>query len=175
MVISAHFVHSLGCISGNSCPQILEQMTSWDSISWTVRTNAIVDHGGFLLLVATNLSPSSGCTPAVYLPVDWQQFTMVCIYSPQTACCFQFVLRPVLQIISTCESWMIFLVAALAASSRTKWCLGSCCVPKTAAFDEAPGNQPDLDPLSLGWVGCVSMICCCEIEEEDDNKRIGKS
>jgi hypothetical protein len=39
-------------------------------------------------------------------------------------------------------------------------------------FDVAPTNQLDLDLLSPGWGGCVSMISWYGIGEEDDNEKM---
>jgi len=39
------------------------------------------------------------------------------------------------------------------------------------AFDVAAANRLDIDLLSPGWGGWVSMICWCGIGEEDDNKK----
>ena len=41
----------------------------------------------------------------------------------------------------------------------------------TDVFDEEPANSLDLDAVSPGWGGCVSMICWCGIGEEDDNEK----
>jgi len=38
-------------------------------------------------------------------------------------------------------------------------------------FDVVPTNRLDLDLHSSGWGGCVSMICCSGIGEEDDNEK----
>jgi len=67
------------------------------------------------------------------------------------------------------------LVAASAASWWTDWYQGSSCVPISDVLDEAPANWPDVDLVGPGWGGCVSMICCCGIGEEDDNEMIWKA
>jgi len=64
-VIKDCLVHSRGCFSGNSCARIAEFTTSWYWILRTVRTNAFVDHGGFMLRAAINWSCSSRHTPAL--------------------------------------------------------------------------------------------------------------
>jgi hypothetical protein len=64
-----------------------------------------------------------------------------------TTCYLLFVLLPVLRTIFQWLSWVIFLLAALAASWWTDWCLSSCCVPMSDVLDEEPANQLDLDPL----------------------------
>jgi len=145
--------------------------TTWCSTSRTMQKNASVDHGGFSLQVAMNWSHSSLLTPTVHYTVSWRQFTSIWILSHPTACCFLFLLLPVLETIFKCASWVICLVAALTASRWTNWCLCSCCVPMIAVFDVAPANRLDIDPLSPCWGGCVSMICWCGIGEEDDNEK----
>jgi len=170
-VIKACFVHSRACLSGNSSAKILELTTSWCSISWTVRTNAFVDHGGFLLRAAMNSLRSSLRTPAARYTVNWQPIASIWIYSHPTACCFLFLLLPVLQTIFKCASWVIWLVAALAASRWTNLCLHSCCVPRISVFDVTPANRPVFYPLSPGGGGCVCMMCWCGKGEEDDNER----
>jgi len=49
MVINASFFHLRGAFSRDWSATHLELMTWWCSISQTVETNALVDHGGFLL------------------------------------------------------------------------------------------------------------------------------
>jgi len=71
----------------------------------------------------------------------------------------------------TFASWVICLVAALAASRWTNFCLRSCCLPRIAIFDVGPANLQVLDPLSPGGRGCLSTICSCAIAEEDNNER----
>jgi hypothetical protein len=41
--------------------------------------------------------------------------------------------------------------------------------------DVMPTSCLDFDPLIGNWGGCVSMICLCQIGEEDDKERSGKS
>ena len=170
-VIKACVVNYRRCLSRNSSPKIPEITTSWCSISRTVRTNALVDHGGFPLWAARNWSCSSWRTPAAWYMVNWRPLTMVWIYSQPTACCFLFVLLPVLLMILKCASRVIFLVAALAASRWTNCCLCSCCVPISDKFVKAPANRLDSDPLGPGWGHGVSMICWCGIAEEDEYKK----
>ena len=170
-MIKACFVHSRGFLSGNTSAKIPELTTSWCSISRTVRTNAFVDHGGLPLPAAIHWSRSSLRTPALGYMVSWQPFKMIWITLHPTACCFVFVLLPVLQTIFKCSSWVIFLVASLAGSWWTNWCLRSCCVLTIDVLDEGPANRLDLDPLGPGWGGCVSMIFWCGIGEEDDKEK----
>jgi len=40
-----------------------------------------------------------------------------------------------------------------------------------SVFVVAPANLPVFDQLSPGGAGCVSMMCCCGIREDDDNER----
>jgi len=169
-VIKACFVHSQGRLSGNSSAKIPE-LTSWCSISRTVRTNAFVDHGSFPLGAAMNLLRSSLRAPAVCYMVNWPPIASIWIYSHPTACCFIFLLLQVLRIIFKCASWVICLVAASAASRWTNLCLRSCCVPRMSVVDVTPTNRPVFDPLSPGGRGYLSMMCWCGIGEEDDNER----
>jgi len=170
-VIKACFVHSRGRLSGNSSGKITELTTSRCSISRTVRTNAVVDHGGFPVRAAMNSLHSSLRTPAVGYKVNWPPFASIRIYSHPTACCFLFLLLPVLRTIFKCTSWVICLVATLAASPWTNLCLRSCCVPRISVFDVVPANLPVFDPLPPAGGGCVSKMCWCGIGEEDDNER----
>jgi len=170
-VINACFVHSLGCLSGNSSAKIPELTTSWCSTSRTVRKNAFVDNGGFPLRAAINSLCSSLRTPPVCYTVIWPPIASIWIHSHPTACWFWFFLLPVLRTIFKCASWVICLVAALAASQWTNLCLRSCCVPRISVFDVVPANLPVFDLLSPGGGGCVSMMCWCGIGEEDDNER----
>jgi len=169
MVINACFVHSRGCSSGNSSAKIPEVATSWCSISWTVRTNAFVDHGGFPLQAALNSLRSSLRTLAVRYLVNWPPFASR--WTHPTACSFLVFLLPVLRTIFKCSTWVICLVAALAALRWTNLCLRSCCVLGMSVFVVAPANRPVFDPLSPGGCGCVSMMCWWGIGEEDDNER----
>jgi len=171
MVIKACFVHSRGCLSANSSAELFQLTTWWSSISQNVWTNAYVDHGGFPLWQAMNWSCNSLQTPTVHYTVSWWLFTSIWIYPHPTACCLLFWLLPVLRTIFKCASWVICLVATLAVSRWTNWCLHSCCVRVIAVFDVAPANRLDIDPLSLGWGGCVSVIWWCGIGEEDDNEK----
>jgi len=170
-VITLWFVHSWGCLSRNSSTNIPELRISWCSILRTEWSNALVDLGGFQLLAGINWSHRARCTPAVYCRVTWQPFTTVWIYSHPPACCFIFVLLPVLRTIFKCPWWVIFLVAGLAVLRWSHWCLHSCCVLICDVFDKAPSNQLDLDLLWPGWGCCVSMIWWCGMEEEDDNEK----
>jgi len=170
-MIKACFVHSRGCLSENSSAKIPELITSWCSISWTVRTNAYVDHGGFPLRAAINWLCRCLWIPAVRYRGYWRPFTSISTFSHPTACCFLFLLLPVLRTIFKCASWVICFVAALAASRWTNLCLRSWCAPRIAVFEVAPTNQPEFNPLSPGGSGCVSMMCRCRIGEQDDNNR----
>jgi len=170
-MINACFVHSRGYFSGNSSVTIPELPTSWWSISRTVRTNALVDHGGYPLRAAISSLGSSLLTPAVRYSVNWPPIASIRIHSHPTACCFLFFLLPVLRMILKCASWVICLVAALAVSRWTNLCLRSCCVPRISVFDVVPTNRPVFNPLSPGGGDCVSTMCWCGIGEEDDNER----
>jgi len=170
-MINACFVHSRGCSSGNSSTKIPELTTSCCSISRTVRTKTFVDHGGFPLRAAINLLRSFPWTPAVLYPVNWPLIASIWIHSHPTACCFSFFLLPVSRMIFYFASWVICLVAALAASRWTNLCLRSCCVPGISVCVVAPANRPVFNPLSPGGGACVCMMCWWGIGEEDDNER----
>jgi len=58
-VTKACFVHSWGCLSGNSSTNIPVLTKSWCSILQTEWTNTSVDDGGFLLQAVINWSRSS--------------------------------------------------------------------------------------------------------------------
>jgi len=163
MVFKACFVHWRGCVLGHSYAKIPELTNSWCSIWRTVRMNSLVDHGGFPLCAAINLSRRSIGTPVIRYTVNWWPFTTVWIYSHPNQRCFLFALRSVLQTIFQSASWRILWVTALAELWWTHWGLRSGCVPMSDIFDEAPANQLDLDPLWPGWGCCVSMIYWCEI------------
>ena len=134
-------------------------------------TNAIVDHEGFPSQAALNWSRTSLQTPAGRYVVRQRPFTWLWLYSHPAACCFLFLLLPVLRTVIKCASWVICVVAALAVLRWTNCWLHSCCVPIIAVFDLAPANRLGIDPLSPGWGGCVSMICWCGIGEKDDNEK----
>jgi len=165
------FVHSRGSSSGNSSAKFPELTTSWCSISRTVQINAFLDHGGFQLRAAIILLHSSLRTPAVSHTVNWPPIAWTWIHSHPTVCCFLFFLLPVLWTISKCASWVICLVAVLAASRWTNLCLRSSCVVRISVLDVAPANLPVFDPFSPGRGGCASLMCWCGIREEDDNER----
>jgi len=44
-------------------------------------------------------------------------------------------------------------------------------VPISDVFEVSPASRLDFDPLAACWGDCVSMMCWCEIEEEDDNEK----
>jgi hypothetical protein len=171
-MIKAWFVNSRGPVSRNWYTKILELTTALCSILRTMRTNALVDRAGFPLRAAIHWSLSSQRTPATWYPVNWRPFIAVWVYSHPTACRFLFVLLPVLWTNFKCGSWVIFLVAALAASRWIDKCLHSCCVPISDVFDEEPANRLDSHPLRPGSGGCLFMICWCGIGEEDDNEKM---
>ena len=164
-------VHSRGWLLGSLSAENPELLTSWCSISRTVQTNALIDHGGFALWAAIDWSQRSLHTPAVQYMVNWRPFTTIWKYLHPTACFFWFVLLPVLWMIFKRESMVIFLVAALAVSWWNIWCPQCCSVLMSDVFDDAPANRLDLDPPSPGWGGYLSTICWCGIGEEDDNEK----
>jgi len=148
-----------------------ELTTSWCSISRTVWTKAFVNHGGFPLWAPRYWSRSSLRMMAVHYSINWRRSTVIWTYSHPIVCCFLFVLLPVLQTIFKCASWVMFLVATLAASQWTAWCLGCCCVPSSEALNEAPVVSLDSNPLLPVWGVCVVMTCLCGKGEEDDTQK----
>ena len=136
-----------------------------------MRKNAFVDQGGFPLRAAMNSLSSSLRTPAVGYTVNWPPITSIRIYSHRTACCFLFLLLPVLRTIVKCTSWVKCLVATSAASRWTNLCQHSCCVPRISVFDVAPASLPVFDPLSPGGGRCVSIVCWCAIGGKDETER----
>jgi len=170
-VIEACFIHSERCLSGNSSAKIAELTKSWWPISRTVRTNAVLDNGGLPLVASMTLLRRARSTPAVSHTVNWPPFASLWIDPHPTACGFMFLLLPVLQTIFKCASWIICLVAALAASRLTNLYLHSCGVPRISIFDIAPANLPIINPLLPGGRSSVCIMCCCGIEDEDDNDR----
>jgi hypothetical protein len=50
----------------------------------------------------------------------------------------------------SCTSWVIVLLASLAASWWITWCLYSCCVPGSDVLDEVPIDRHALDPSPPG-------------------------
>jgi hypothetical protein len=103
--------------------------------------------------------------------VSWPSFSLLWIYSPPIACYFWFLLLPVLQTISKCVSWVIFLVAALAALWWTNWCLRSFCVPESNILGVTPVDPPGSVLFSPGWGVCIAMISWCGIGEKDDHEK----
>jgi len=170
-VIKACLVQSWCRLSGNWSVKIPDLTTSWCSISQTVQTNAFVYNGGFPLCAAINLLCSSLQSHAVRYTVNWLLFTSIWIYSHPTGCCFWFVHLPVLWTIFKCASWVICLVAALAASQWANLCLHSSCVRRIAVLDVTPVDLVVFDPLSPGRGSSVSMMCWLWIGEEVDNER----
>jgi len=159
----------------NLWAKIPQLPTSWCSISRTVRINACVDHGGFPLWVAINWSRSSLRTTAVYYNINWRRCTSIWWHLHPIACCFLFLLLLVVWTICNCASRVMFLVAAIAASRWTKWCLPCSWVSAGGVLDEAPIVLLDSVPPSPCCGICGAMICCCGSEEMLMMKRSGKS
>jgi len=146
-------------------------MLSWYSIMGTLWKYALVENGGFPSWAVIKWSCSSRRTPTLCLKALWLLFNSIWIYFHPTAYYFKYFPLPVLRTIFKCASWVICLVAALAASQWTHWFLNSCCVPISDMFDIVPANQLDLDTHSPGCGHCASIICCCGFGEEDDNEK----
>jgi len=114
-VIEACCVHSWGCLWGNSSGHIPELTTSWCSISQTVWTNAFHDHAGFPLRAVINWPCSSLWTSVVHHTINWWLFASMWIHSLSTAYCFLLLLLPFVRMFFKYASWVICLLAALAA------------------------------------------------------------
>ena len=170
-MIKASFGHSQGCLSGHSSAKVADLAWSWCSISRTVWTNALVDHGRFSFQPAIYCSCTSLHTSAVHYTVNWRPFPLIWIYSYPTARYVLFLLLQVLWTTSRCASWVIFLVAVLAASRWTNRCLRSWCVPISEVFDVVSDNPLDSDPLTPGRWGGVSVIHWGGIGQEDDHEK----
>ena len=163
--------HYQGTLSPNLSTKMPELTTTWCLILQPMQTNTLVDHGGFPLWAAIYWSGSSLCTPTVCYMVNLLLFTTVCMHSHPVACCFSFLLVPVLWTIIKCASLVIFLVASLAVSWWNNWWLCSCCGPRSDVLDETPVNRHASDPSPPIWGVCVFIIGWCGIGEEDDYKK----
>jgi len=172
-VIEACFVHSRGCLSWILSVTLPELMTSWCLTLRTGRKSALVDNGGFPLQAEMYWSWSSLHIPAGYHMGGWPSLTVIWIYSHPIEYCFLFLLLPaVIRTILKCASWVILLVAAMAALWWTYWCLHPCCLPETDGLGVMPGDLPGLVPFSPAWGVLVAMICWYRIGEQDDNEKM---
>jgi len=139
-----------------------------------VPTNALVNHGDLLLREAINWSRSSLHTPAVRYIFSWPLFTQIWIDSHPIACCFRFLLLPVLRTCFQCASCVMFSVATIAASRWTNWCLRFCWVSPRGALREAPVVPLDSAPITPWGSVSEAMPCCCRIVRKMITKRCGK-
>jgi len=174
-VVKACLGHCRGSPGLNSSAEITELTTSWCSISWNVRTNALVDHWGFPLQVARNSSHSFLRTPAECYIICWRSSTSIRVYSHPNVCSFLFLVHPVLRTICNCASKVMFSVAAFAASRWAKWCHHWSWVSAGGVSKEAPVVLLHSVRCSPCWGICGAMICCCGSEEMMITKRSGKS
>jgi len=157
-----------------SSATIPELTTSWWWIFRTLQTNAFVNHAGFPLRATLNWSHSFLRTAVVCYIINWQPCTSIWVQLHLIACCFPFLLRPVLGITFNCVSRVILSMAAFAASWWSKWCLRCSWVSAGGVLDEVPVILLDSVPLSPSWGVCGAMICCCGSEEMMITKRSGK-
>ena len=162
MVSKVCFVHTWGHLSQNLSTKIQELITSWCSMSRTVRTNSLADHGGFPWWVAINFSHSAQHTPAVHLIVSWLPSTSTRIYSHPIACCF----------------WLLLL---LVYEPSVNICHGSCCrwlrlqchggltrISIAAVFQYVPNWTKHLSFGSIQIQPClaeVSVVPCLAVVE----------
>jgi len=154
--------------------KIPELTTSWCSILWTVRTNALVDHGDLPLRDAMNWSRSSLHMPVVRYIRSWPSSTQIWIDSHPITCCILFFLLPVVRTYFKCASWGIFSVATIAESRWTHWCLRCCCVSPSGSMCEVPVVRLDSAPIALGGSVSGAMACCCRNVRKMITKRSGK-
>ena len=155
--------------------KILELTSSWCSILRTERRNTLVDHGCFSLQAARHWSHSSLRIPAVHYTVCWPSSSSIWIHSPLIACCFLYLLLPVVCTIHKSASWVIVLEAKIAASWWTIWRQYCCCVSTGGAVFEVPVIR--LDSASFAPASSISggMTCCCGMVRKMIMKRSGKS
>jgi len=152
--------------------KIPELTISWSSISRTLCTHGLVDHGCFLLWAAIYWSGSSLGMTAERDQVCWNLLTSIRICSQCIVCCIDSCCRRFSGWCYTVDLGIISSLAALAALRSTNLCLQYCCVPVCAASDKMPVGGHDSDPLCTCWGVFVAMIYCCGKEEEDDNEKI---
>ena len=169
-VTNACFVTSCGCLWRNLSAKLPNLTTLWWSISLTLRTNAMGYIGDFPLWAAINWLHSALHTHTVHYMLNWRLFSMVWIYSHPIACCYLIFLLLVLQMSITYTPWVVCLVAALAASRWTNWCLYSWYVPLSDVLDEAPIDWLESDTVSPGWGVYGSLFSYCWIGGEDHNE-----
>jgi len=170
-VFKCCFIHSWGCLWRNLYTNIPQLTTSWCSITWAMWTYALVDNGGFLLLAAIHWLCSSLVIAAVHYMAAWWPSTLISINSHPIACCLFFLLLWGIKLIWECASWVIFSMAALAASLWTNWCLGCCGVLLSGVLGELLIGRLDFDPLPACWGVCVAMNCWYGKAEEDHNDK----
>jgi hypothetical protein len=173
-VFTACFVHSRRRFSRNSSAKIPELTTSSCSISRTVRTNVLVEHGDLPLRNAINWSCTSLHTLAVCYILSWPSFTQRWIDSHPIARCFKFLLLPVLRTVFECASLLKFWGATLAVSRWTNWSLRCCCVSSNDALREAPVVRLDSAPIAPGGSVSGAMACYGRHVRKMITKRSGK-
>ena len=128
----------------------------------------------FAVTGSDNWSCSSLRTPAVRYILSWPLSTRIWIDSHPIACCFLFLLLLDLRTFFKCASWVIFLVATIAASRWTNWCLRCCHVSPSGALIEAPVVQLNLAPIAPVGIVSGAMACCCGNVRKMIKKRSGK-
>jgi len=78
-VIDAVIFHSCEPLSWILSTTIPQLTTVWCLTSWTVWTNALVDHAHFLLHIVINWTCSSRHVPAIHYMVSWPLFMVIWI------------------------------------------------------------------------------------------------
>jgi hypothetical protein len=129
------------------------------------------EYGYYASLRTLNWSRIALSVSGVSYMVNWWLDTSTRRYLHSNAYCFLLLLFIVLWTIFKYTSRVTVLVAVLAAFWCTYWHLRLCCVQMSVIFDVVPANRLYLNPLSPGCAGCVSMISCCGIGDEDDYEK----
>jgi hypothetical protein len=140
-------------------------------ISQNVQTISFINHGGFPLWAGINSICCSLTAPGVPYMVHSPPIASIWIFSHPTSRCYLLFLLAILRTILQRASWVIWLVAPLAALWWINFCLHYGGVPRISVFVVEPANLLVFNTLSPGWGGCVSMIYWGGIGEKDDNER----
>jgi len=83
------------------------------------------------------------------------------------------MLVPVLRTNFKCTSWFIFLVATIAVSRWTNWCLRCCCGSLGGALFEEPVIRLDSASITPGWSIYGAMTCHCGMVRKMIMKKVG--
>jgi hypothetical protein len=153
--------HSRGHSSWKVSAKVPELSTSLYSISRTVRTYPLVNHGDLPLREALNWSCSSLFTTAVRYILSWLSSTQIWMDTHLIAPCFICLPLLVRTAFLQYESWVIFLVNTIALSQWTYSFLRCCRVSPPGALHEASVVRPNSAPIPPGGSVSAAMACCC--------------